>query len=143
MTMAEVATGAMRVEICAPEREPRVMEATEIIAPGLEGQFTVLADHTPFLSVLTAGVLTVCDTGGGEHRFAVNGGFVEVNQNQIVVLAMTVESADEIDPARAEAARDRALKRLEKPGSDINLDRAEVALKRSLARLDARGRDAG
>ena len=84
--MAEVAAGAMRVEICAPEREPRVLEATEIIAPGLEGQFTVLADHTPFLSVLTAGVLTVCDADEREHLFAVNGGFVEVNQNQVVVL---------------------------------------------------------
>jgi len=141
--MAEVATGSIRVEICAPEREPRVMEATEIIAPGLEGQFTVLADHTPFLSVLTAGILSVCDTDGREHLFAVNGGFVEVNRNQVVVLAMTVEAANEIDAARAEAARDRALKRLDKPGTDIDLARAEVALKRSLARLDAGDRDAG
>ena len=141
--MAEVAADVLRVEICAPERESRVMEAIEIIAPGLEGQFTVLPDHTPFLSVLTAGVLTVCDADEQEHLFAVNGGFVEVNQNQVVVLAMTAEASDEVDAARAEAARDRALKRLDKPGSEIDLTRAEVALKRAIARLDAGGRAAG
>src|SRR3990170_7510569 len=119
-------------------------EVDEIIAPGVEGEFAVLPRHAAFMTMLAPGVLVV-RKGGEEVDMAISGGFVEVRQNRVVVLADAAERADEIDTERAEEARRRARERLGAPG-EVDLSRAAAALQRSLARpraVERRRRRAG
>ncbi|HIJ72951.1 MAG TPA: ATP synthase F1 subunit epsilon [Candidatus Hydrogenedentes bacterium] len=132
-----MAHDVLQLVICAPERSPIESAAESVILPGAEGVFTVLPGHTPLLASLTSGVLVARASDGEKTFYAIHGGFAEVIENRVVVLADTVESAEDIDPARAEAARERAAARLKQPGEDMSLLRAEMALRRALTRLSA------
>ena len=107
-------------------------EVDEIIAPGAEGQFAVLPRHAAFLTMLVPGVVVI-RKGGDEIEMAISGGFAEVRDNRVVVLADTAERAEEVDVERAEQARRRAEERLTARGADVDLARA--AMERALARL--------
>lgn len=129
---------SLQLELCAPECARVHMKVREVHIPGTAGFFTVLPGHTPLLSTVLPGVLMAVDEQGNEHFFALNKGFVEVRNDQVTVLADTFEPGEEVDPKRAEAALERAKKRLEHAEEpDISVDRAELALSRSLARLSA------
>ena len=78
--------------------------------------------------------------GRESSHLAVSGGFVEVLPDQVTILAETAEKADEIDVARAQAARERAEKRLRSPDPDMDLNRSTVALERALIRLQVASR---
>lgn len=104
-------------------------------APGAMGSFQVLRSHAPLLSSLKVGELKVLDADGTERRYATSGGFVEVRNNAVIVLADTAESADEIDAERAKRARDRSRKRIAEKNSQTDLDRARFSLQRALNRL--------
>jgi F-type H+-transporting ATPase subunit epsilon len=136
--VVEIQADTLKIEICAPERRPAACDATEVILPGSEGVFTVLPGHTPLLATLGTGVMTVFGVDRQEQFYALNGGFAEVNQDHVVVLTDTAESEHEIDVARAEAARDRAERRLKQREEAIDMARAEAALQRALARLAAK-----
>jgi F-type H+-transporting ATPase subunit epsilon len=107
-------------------------EVDEIIAPGTEGQFAVLPRHAAFLTMLVPGVVVI-RKGGEEIEMAISGGFVEVRENRVVVLADAAERAEEVDVERAERARRTAEERLAARGTDVDLARA--AMERALARL--------
>ena len=109
-------------------------EVDEIIAPGAVGEFAVLPRHAAFLTMLVPGVVVI-KKGGDETEMAISGGFVEVRENRVVVVADTAERAEEIDAERAAAARHRAQERLATRPADIDQARATAALERSLARL--------
>jgi F-type H+-transporting ATPase subunit epsilon len=134
-----VAEQTITLRLCAPERAPRECAAAEVIVPGEDGIFTVLPGHTPLLSTLTAGVVTVYsgDEESAPTFFVVSGGFVDVKDNIVSILADVFEEGQEIDFKRAEAAQERAETRLLRPEDDTDLARAEMALQRSLARLQA------
>jgi F-type H+-transporting ATPase subunit epsilon len=106
----------------------------EIIAPGVEGEFAVLPRHAAFLTMLVPGVVVI-KKGGEEIEMAISGGFVEVRENRVVVLADAAERAVEIDIERAEQARRRAEEQLAARGAEVDLARTAAALERSLARL--------
>jgi len=127
----------LQIELCAPERDPVHLEASEVILPGTSGVFGVLPGHTVTLSSLLPGAMRVFDSGGNEDTFALSGGFAEVLENRVLVLAETAESRAEIDLARAQASHERAEKRLGQRAGDVDVARAERALHRALARLDA------
>ena len=93
----------LNVEIVTPEKRVAQLEADEAIVPGGEGLFGVRPGHTPFLSVVEPGALTVRD-GGNQQTWFVAGGFVEVANDKVVVLADQAESIAAID---VEAARRR------------------------------------
>jgi len=127
---------SLTLEISALDRAPLRLDVSEVSLPGAMGLFVVLPGHAPLLSTLEVGVLVAKFVDGEEHSFAVNGGFCEVLNDQVLVLAQTVEMDAEIDVARAEAARERAEARLKEPaGGDTDVARAEAALKRALIRL--------
>ncbi|MDI3340555.1 MAG: F0F1 ATP synthase subunit epsilon [Sphaerobacter sp.] len=105
-----------------------------VVAPGADGALGILPRHAPLISLLSLGEMRVIK-GGQEQSLAVFGGFIEVAQNRVRVLADTAERAEEIDLARAEEARRRAEARLSRQRADIDLVRAELALRRSLIRL--------
>jgi F-type H+-transporting ATPase subunit epsilon len=124
----------IHVEVVTAERELYSGEADIVIAPGTEGEMGILPKHAALLTTLQSGELLI-KLGGAEEPFFVSGGFLEVSDNSITVLAETAEHAEEIDQARAEAARRRAQELLAQAESDA--DRAELtgALQRAVARI--------
>jgi F-type H+-transporting ATPase subunit epsilon len=125
----------LTVEIVTVEK--KVLEEQgidEIIAPGVEGQFAVLPRHAAFMTMLEPGEL-ILKKGAEETPFAITGGFFEVLNDRVIVLADAAERADEIDLARAEEARDRAKQALERRESVENLAEVQAALQRALIRL--------
>lgn len=109
-------------------------EVDVIVAPGVAGQFTVLPNHAPFMTMLEAGELMLRQAGA-ENFISITGGFMEVLHNHVTVLADAAERAEEIDVARATAAKERAetLLKTHPPGVDLSI--AEAALRRSMVRL--------
>ncbi len=139
--MADEEKQEIRLELTAPEKRKVSLTGLELVLPGAGGVFTVMSGHTPLLTTLTPGVLAMHGEGEDVQYFAVSGGFAEVKDDVVSVLAPTFEAGQEIDVERAEAARERAETRLAKPPEDLNVRRAEMALARSLARLSAQRRD--
>ena len=132
-----MADALIQLELCAPERAKSAMTATEIVIPGAGGVFTVLPGHTPLLSTLVPGVIQAIDEQGDTHFFAISGGFAEIADNCVTILAEVFEFGKEVDIVRAEAAQERAEKRLKKSADEVAVGRAERALSRALARIDA------
>ncbi len=134
----------MQFELATPTRLLVSSEVDEVVAPGTEGYFGVLPGHAAFLTTLAAGELTYRQ-GREEQHLAVIGGFAEVNQDHVIVLAEAAERSEEIDRERAERARQRAEQRLAgksagESSEDIDYARALAALARALARLQVAGR---
>jgi len=106
----------------------------EVIAPGVDGQLAVLPQHAAFMTMLAPGEL-ILKRGTEEQPFVVTGGFFEVLNDRIIVLADAAERADDIDIQRAEEARERARLALERRESTQDLAAAQAALQRALIRL--------
>lgn len=123
------------LEIVTPRKMVFKGEVTSFSAPGVVGGFQVLYNHAPLLSALQVGEVKYVDTQGREVRYATSGGFVEVKDNHVVLLAETAERADEINTERAKAAEARAHKRLAEKNKDTDVVRAQAALARALNRL--------
>jgi F-type H+-transporting ATPase subunit epsilon len=125
----------LRLDIVTAERLVYSEDDVDmIIAPGVEGQLGILPRHTPFMTMLQPGELRI-KRGNEEVSLAVTGGFLEVRPDKVIILADAAERAEEIDIARAEAAKKRAEERLKKKPPDTDLVRAEAALRRALTRL--------
>ena len=123
----------LALEIVTPDRSLIREEVDEVELPGSEGYFGVLPGHTPLLATLQVGELWF--RIGQEKRYlAVAGGFVEVLPDRVTVLAQIGERAEDIDVARAQAAKRRAEDRLANP-VDVDMQRARVALLKSIIRL--------
>ena len=108
-----------------------------VIIPGIDGDFTVLKGHTPFITRLRSGILsTFVGSPQKKQDYAIHDGFVTVENDEVVIVCDRVESKDEVDAKRAEKSKKRAQKRLAaEAASDVDFRRAEFALKRSLSRL--------
>ena len=111
----------------------------EVEIPGADGYFGVLPGHTPLLALLGAGELWY-RRGTETHHLVIALGFAEVQPDAVTILAQIAERADEIDIARAEAAKRRAEERLAKPTIDMDFERARLALLKSLIRLQVASR---
>ncbi len=132
----------LTLEVATPTRQVVAETVDEVVAPGLEGYFGVLPGHAPFLTTLGTGELTY-RVGRDERHLFVSGGFAEVRNDKVIVLADSAERPEEIDRARAERARERAEQRLSGRGphqEDVDYTRAAAALARALARLQVAGR---
>lgn len=127
----------IRLEVVTPTGA-KVDEDVDIVnAPGLGGDFGVLANHAPFLSTIKIGTLTY-ETGKSREALMVSGGFCEVSNNKITFLVESAETGGEIDVERAMQAKERAEKRIAQAAQkadEFNQKRAEAALQRALARL--------
>lgn len=136
----------IRVEIVSQDRMVYEGDADIVVVPGTDGNMGILPNHSPLLSTLRFGILTL-RRGDEEQVFAVSGGIIEVQPKIITVLADAAENVEEIDVARAEQAKKRAeelLKQGPPPDTESYLA-MEAALRRSNLRLEAarRYRDRG
>lgn len=128
----------IQLEIVTPERLV-INEAVEYIEiPGETGYLGVLPGHAPLITELAPGELTYRN-GNQTKRLAVAWGFAEVLQTKVTILAEAAEKAEEIDTARAEAAKRKAEAELQKAGHEGN-EEAQEALQRAQARLDVAGK---
>jgi F-type H+-transporting ATPase subunit epsilon len=130
----------LTLELATPTRLVVSTEVDEVVVPGSLGYFGVLPGHAPLLATLGIGELTY-RTGRDEHHVAVSGGFAEVRNDKVIVLADSAETPADIDRARAEKARDRAEARLAgRTQEEVDYARAAAALARALTRLQVAGR---
>jgi len=123
-----------RLEIVTAEGMVFSDDVDQVIAPGIAGELGILPHHTPLMTMLAPGELRV-KQGARESSLAISGGFLEVRPDRVIVLADAAERADEIDIARAEAAKQRAQELIASHPARADLAQAEAALARSLARL--------
>jgi F-type H+-transporting ATPase subunit epsilon len=125
----------LKVEIVTAERLVYSEEGVErLIVPGVEGELGVLTLHAPLLTMIQPGVMRIVKEGD-EVDMAITGGFIEVRDNRVTILADSAERADEIDEVRAEEARGRAQRLLEERGAEVDLAKAEASLGRALIRI--------
>jgi F-type H+-transporting ATPase subunit epsilon len=128
----------IRCEIVSQDRMVFAGDADIVVLPGTDGEMGILPHHAPLLTTLKIGIIKV-RSGGKEEIFTVAGGVAEVQPDIVTILADAAENVEEIDIARAEAARKRAEEILAKgvpPDTDSYL-KMEAALRKSNLRLDA------
>ncbi len=125
----------IRFEVVTAERLVYSADGVDIvIAPGIEGEMGILPSHAPLLTMLKTGEIRI-RKNGEEESFFVSGGFIEVRENKVIVLADVAERGEEIDLTKAEEAKRRAEELLKTRPPDMDLTRAEAALRRSLTRI--------
>jgi F-type H+-transporting ATPase subunit epsilon len=133
----------LHLEIVTIESKIFDDQVNMVVAPGSEGVLGILPRHAPLLTALTYGELQVKKEGEPDQFFAIGGGFMEVQPDHVVVLADAAEHAEEIDMARAEAARRRAEELLAQAKDTEDFERAQAALRRSTMRIKVAERRRG
>ena len=129
----------MIVEVIAPNKIVTKVEAGRINVPADWGYLTIMPQHAPFITELKIGNLTIGDISGKpDQKYFISGGFLQVANDRLVVLADIVEKSEEIDRVRAEKALSRAKERLAKAatGEQIDYERANKAFGRAQKRLE-------
>jgi F-type H+-transporting ATPase subunit epsilon len=135
--MAE--TERIALEIVTPDRRLIAEDVDSVVLPSVNGYLGVLPGHAPLLARMQIGELELL-AGGKKQRFAVTGGYAEVLQHAVNILATAAERLDEIDVERARQAEERARKRLKGDPGEVDFARAEASLARALNRISARER---
>jgi len=124
-------------QILTPEGSLYEGVVTGVKVPGLQGSFEIKSHHASIVSTLEIGSVLVRRNGDPNLVFAVSGGFVEMNDNKLTLLAEAAENVDDIDVERARESRKRALKRMGKSG--IDKDRSVQSRLRAENRLKLAG----
>ncbi|HET9595316.1 MAG TPA: F0F1 ATP synthase subunit epsilon [Anaeromyxobacteraceae bacterium] len=131
----------MELEIVTPERRvAKLSGVDEVRAPGSQGGFGIRPGHASFISGLDAGPL-VAVSGGREERWAVSGGFLQVDHDHVIVLADTAEAREEIDVDAARREHAEGTERLKTLGeSDPSFPIESARVRRAAARLNVAGK---
>ena len=125
-----------KVEIITPDRIFYTGEGDMIEFTTASGEIGVYKKHIPLTTVLAPGIVRIHKEGEEDVIAAVHSGFAEILPEKVTLLAEIAEWPDEIDKARAEAARERAEERLANKTEAIDVKRAEFALRKALVRID-------
>jgi F-type H+-transporting ATPase subunit epsilon len=132
----------IQLRLVTPSRLLLDEEVDEVTAPGALGEFGVLPNHITFLTLLDIGQMSY-KQGAQRYRLAISGGYAEVVDNVMTVLANAAEYADEIDVERAQRTRERAEKRLEELSpEDKEFLATQAALRHAQVRLQVAGSEA-
>lgn len=125
----------LQLAVVTAEGESFSGEVDMVVAPGEVGEFTVLPSHARMISTLVPGVLRFQQVGDSVS-LALTGGFLEVSDNRVTILADAAERDDAIDLERAEAALARAQERVSAEPGNIDLERAMASLRRARVRVN-------
>jgi F-type H+-transporting ATPase subunit epsilon len=129
----------MQLQIVTPEGEKLSTDVTEVTAPGVLGELGILPGHVPVLTVLDIGQFTYV-AGGSTKKMALGGGYLEVDNDTLVVITESAEHSDEIDAERARAALAAAEKSIaELDENDSAVERALRKKRRAEVRLAVAG----
>lgn len=129
-----MAEDLIRLDIVTPAGLLMSENVAALNLPATLGSMGVLKNHAPLMTTLEIGTVKYTKNGA-DHYLAVHGGFAEVKDNVVIILADSAEKAEEIDVSRAEAAKQRAEARLKKRDAELDVLRAEMALRRALTRI--------
>ncbi|NTW27096.1 MAG: ATP synthase F1 subunit epsilon [Candidatus Moranbacteria bacterium] len=126
----------IKFKIVTPEKTVSEQEVDQVTLPVLDGQVTILPGHRSYIAALKAGEVML-KVGGKEILLVTSGGFIEFNDNTLVVLADTAEAAEDIDLKRAEEARKRAedLKHEKVTMNEMEYARVAAAIEKEMARV--------
>ena len=125
----------MKLKVVAPERIFYEGEASFLEFTTTEGDMGIYPNHIPLTAIIAPGVLRIHENGQVKEA-ALLSGFIQILQEEVTILAESVEWPDEIDVERAQAAKARAEERLANKTEAIDVARAELALRRALVRMD-------
>ena len=126
-----------KLRIVAPERERFNGEAVSLLLRGSEGDFQILAGHQDMFAAVGIGRCKVVLQNGEEMIGSVNGGFISVTREEVILAVTTLEYSDEIDVRRARAAKEKAERMLESAKDEKEHAKAKARLMRALSRLSA------
>jgi len=125
----------IQLEVVTPERRVLAEAVNSVTVPGRNGEMQILPGHAALISELQTGVLAY-NQGSTTQQVHVSGGFIEVNNDKVSVLAEIAERPEEIDAARARLAREHTEKQLSSwSGSEEDFEKARAKLERSIVRL--------
>ena len=124
-----------QLDLVTPRRVLFSGQVVSFSAPGAAGGFQVLHNHAPLLALMTVGEMKLQSVAGEEESYATSGGIVDVRDNKAVILAEAAERADQIDVERAQAALERARKRLSSRAPGLDVGRAQRAAQRATNRI--------
>ena len=122
------------LEVITPEKVIYKNEVNEIIAPTVNGEITILPNHAPLLTKIAPGELTI-KKGSSLQLLAITGGFLEINNNKVSVLADYAVRAEDIEVAKAQEAQKRAEKLMKEKTSDEDFAIAEAEFRRAILEL--------
>lgn len=128
---------SFHLEVVTPDRSLLSEEVVSLVAPGVEGYLGVLANHAPLVTELGVGILRLRYLDDTEEDVAISGGFMEVVNNRVLILADAAERPQDIDIQRAREALLRARQRLQDP--TVDRERARAALEHAINRLKVAG----
>ena len=132
---------ALQLEVVTPDCAVVHDTIEEVSTPGKQGYLGILPGHAPLLSQLQTGELSY-KKSGRTYYLAIDGGFLEVLPGRVTILTPTAERSQEVDPERAERARQRSEERLQRYNDpEIDFERARAALTRALTRLQVARRE--
>src|SRR5512140_2787300 len=129
----------LQLQIVSADRALVNEQVDEVQIPGADGYLGILPGHTPLLTTLQVGQLWYRQ-GADKHYLSIAFGFAEVQPDHVTILAQIAERADDIDVARAEAAKRRAEERLARPTPEMDFERARIAMLKALVRLQVASR---
>jgi F-type H+-transporting ATPase subunit epsilon len=125
----------LNLEVVTPERRVLAESVNSVTVPGRNGEMQILPGHAALISELQTGVLAY-NMDGTAFQLHVSGGFIEVNNDKVSVLAEIAERPEEIDAARARLAREHTEKQLSAwSGTEEDFEKARVKLEKSMVRL--------
>src|ERR1041385_8421105 len=131
---------ALQLDVITPERRLLSEQVDSVTLPGAGGELGILPGHTPLISELQTGLLSFA-RGAETRRLLVSGGFVEVNEDRVSVLADLAEFPEEVDAARARTEREEAERRLAAfTGTPEELNDLRAQLARADTRLQLAAR---
>ncbi|WP_028559242.1 F0F1 ATP synthase subunit epsilon [Paenibacillus pinihumi] len=125
------------LEIVTPERKVYAQDVDMVSVKGIEGEFGILPNHIPFVTPLQIAPVVI-KKDRQEEYIAVNGGFVEVRKDKVVILAESAERQNDIDLDRAMAAKNRAEQRLKAKQDEFDFRRSELSMQRAMNRINVK-----
>jgi len=129
---------ALTVEVVTPDGQIVSGEFDMVVVHAEQGELGILPNHTAMIAPLIISTARL-KTDNESMRVAIGGGFVEVIDNHVTILAQSAETPAKIDVERARKAKERALRRIKQKKDHVDFKRAEMALKRAINRLDISG----
>jgi F-type H+-transporting ATPase subunit epsilon len=127
----------IRLEVVTPEGQIFNEMVESVSVPAVIGSTGILYNHAPLMSALEIGVVKyTCE--GAVAKIAIGGGFMEVKDNEVMVLVKTAEKAEDIDLVRAQNSLERAMQRIQEHPIGTDIERAKISLARAKARLAAK-----
>ena len=134
LVLTKEMAGNVYIDIVSPNGSVFQGEAQRVRAPGVQGTFEVLHNHAPMIAAIELGPIYLTLASGERIAFATSGGFVEVLNNTVTILAETAEPATAIDVERARASEARALEKL-KSSDEAERTKARQSLERARLRM--------